>query len=86
LFFHISEKVVYWLGLKTRTHVRQGNGPVESPGRAIADFHRGNSQEVEKQEAAMGKGELTYSLSQVVIAALSMSLAFLVLSRFTWWA
>ncbi len=59
---------------------------MESPGRAIADFHRGDSQEVEKQEAAMGKGELTYSLSQVVIAALSMSLAFLVLSRFTWWA
>jgi len=38
------------------------------------------------QEAAMVKGGITYSLSQVVIVTLSMSLAWLVLSRFTWWA
>ena len=34
----------------------------------------------------MVKGGITYSLSQVLIAALSLSLAWLVLSRFTWGA
>jgi hypothetical protein len=34
----------------------------------------------------VGKGGVAYLLSKALIAALSMSLAVLVLSRITWWA